>query len=88
MKRYAVTVALCVILAVLFVWIGVSSFIHRNDLRIYEIVVPHLKCPPDETAIESQGHTDTSEVYVVEGCGKRVTLRCQSPDFVCFVEGH
>lgn len=90
MKKHARWIALGAGLAIALAAAALSlrACLHVADRRIQEIAAPHLGCAAEKISVLSQGHSDTSEIYVVEGCGQKATLRCQSPDFICFVERH
>lgn len=55
-----------------------------NDRQVRELASPHLGCPASNITVVKRTQGDTSESYEVEGCGKRMTLVCNAPDFVCF----
>jgi hypothetical protein len=56
-----------------------------SDREVRRIASGLMHCPASAIAVRDKSAGDTSETYVVEGCGRRETLVCNSPDYVCFL---
>lgn len=54
-----------------------------NDRHVERIASGLMHCP--SVTVRDRSIGDTSEAYVVEGCGRRETVVCNSPDYECFL---
>ncbi len=54
-----------------------------HDRDVERISSGLMHCP--KVTVRDRSIGDTSETYTVEGCGRRETLVCNSPDYVCFL---
>lgn len=59
----------------------------ENDAALAEIAAPKLECAVDQVKVTGREIGATNASYVVEGCGKKGSLLCESPVKDCVFAG-